>query len=101
MPQPLYACLFVVLQYCKYLHENMGYLRPVEQALKKFSEDLKDDSLTVLVSCAMQQYAFQHLMSEYFACNTYFFFHDGGCTVTVSSWVHSRIIPPPIMKELC
>nr|KAG5691615.1 hypothetical protein BaRGS_023786 [Batillaria attramentaria] len=37
-------------KYCKYLHENLGYLRPVEQALKKFSEELKDDSLTVLVN---------------------------------------------------
>ncbi|XP_076463596.1 protein phosphatase 1 regulatory subunit 21-like isoform X2 [Babylonia areolata] len=35
-------------KYCKYLHENLAYLRPVDQSLKQFSEDLRDDSLTIL-----------------------------------------------------
>ncbi|XP_070180531.1 protein phosphatase 1 regulatory subunit 21-like isoform X2 [Littorina saxatilis] len=35
-------------RYCKYLHENLAFLRPVDQSLKSFSEELKDDSLTVL-----------------------------------------------------
>ncbi|KAL5009078.1 hypothetical protein ScPMuIL_014659 [Solemya velum] len=35
-------------QYCKYLHENVGHLRPVEQSLKTFVETLNEDSLTTL-----------------------------------------------------
>ncbi|XP_048734346.2 protein phosphatase 1 regulatory subunit 21-like isoform X2 [Ostrea edulis] len=38
----------VNIQYCKYLHENMSYLRPVEQALKHFLSTLNEDSLTTL-----------------------------------------------------
>lgn len=45
----LYALIW--FQYCKYLHENLAFLRPVEQSLRIFSEELKDESLTVLVSC--------------------------------------------------
>ncbi|XP_041351429.1 protein phosphatase 1 regulatory subunit 21-like [Gigantopelta aegis] len=35
-------------KYCKYLHENMAHLRPVEQSIRLFSESLKEDSLTTL-----------------------------------------------------
>ncbi|XP_046575666.1 protein phosphatase 1 regulatory subunit 21-like [Haliotis rubra] len=35
-------------QYCKYLHENLAYLRPVEQSLQHFFESLKEDALTTL-----------------------------------------------------
>ncbi|XP_055880322.1 protein phosphatase 1 regulatory subunit 21-like [Biomphalaria glabrata] len=35
-------------KFCKHLHENMLYLRPVEQSLRSFLNNLKDDSLTVL-----------------------------------------------------
>ncbi|CAL1533859.1 unnamed protein product [Lymnaea stagnalis] len=35
-------------KFCKYLHENMVYLKPVEQSLRNFVNSLKDDSLTVL-----------------------------------------------------
>ena len=42
--------LKIMFQFCKYLHENLAYLRPVEQSFKKFSEELQDESLTVLVS---------------------------------------------------
>uniref|UniRef100_K1PYE2 Protein phosphatase 1 regulatory subunit 21 n=1 Tax=Magallana gigas TaxID=29159 RepID=K1PYE2_MAGGI len=38
----------VNIQYCKYLHENMTYLRPVEQSLKHFLSTLNEDSLTTL-----------------------------------------------------
>ncbi|XP_005100961.1 protein phosphatase 1 regulatory subunit 21 [Aplysia californica] len=36
------------IKFCKYLHENMLHLRPVEQSLRSFVSNLKDDSLTVL-----------------------------------------------------
>ncbi|XP_062574127.1 protein phosphatase 1 regulatory subunit 21-like isoform X1 [Saccostrea cucullata] len=36
------------VQYCKYLHENLTYLRPVEQSLKHFLSTLNEDSLTTL-----------------------------------------------------
>ncbi|XP_064599865.1 protein phosphatase 1 regulatory subunit 21-like [Liolophura sinensis] len=35
-------------KYCQYLHENLGFLRPVEQSLRHFMETLKEDSLTTL-----------------------------------------------------
>ncbi|KAJ8308525.1 hypothetical protein KUTeg_013399 [Tegillarca granosa] len=38
----------VNVQYCKYLHENMTYLRPVEQSMKTFLNTLNEDSLTTL-----------------------------------------------------
>ncbi|CAG5123238.1 unnamed protein product [Candidula unifasciata] len=36
------------VKFCKYLHENMLYTRPVEQALRQFVNSLQDDSLTIL-----------------------------------------------------
>ncbi|XP_069115065.1 protein phosphatase 1 regulatory subunit 21-like [Argopecten irradians] len=36
------------LMYCKYLHENVSYLRPCEQALRSFLGSLNEDSLTTL-----------------------------------------------------
>ncbi|KAL3874086.1 hypothetical protein ACJMK2_037149 [Sinanodonta woodiana] len=35
-------------KFCKFLHENVLYLRPVEQSLRSFLESLKEDSLTTL-----------------------------------------------------
>ena len=49
----LFTCvaykLLFFFQFCKHLHENMMYLRPVEQSLRQFAENLQDDSLTILV----------------------------------------------------
>ncbi|KAH9500952.1 hypothetical protein Btru_069302 [Bulinus truncatus] len=42
-------------KFCKYLHENMLFLRPVEQSLRNFLSSLKDDSLTVLETSAELQ----------------------------------------------
>ncbi|BFZ12333.1 hypothetical protein BsWGS_15372 [Bradybaena similaris] len=36
------------VKFCKYLHENMLYTRPVEQSLRQFVNSLQDDSLTIL-----------------------------------------------------
>ncbi|OWF50404.1 protein phosphatase 1 regulatory subunit 21-like isoform X2 [Mizuhopecten yessoensis] len=36
------------LLYCKYLHENVSYLRPCEQALRSFLGTFNEDSLTTL-----------------------------------------------------
>jgi hypothetical protein len=57
----------VCFQYCKYLHENLALLRPVDQTLKAFSEQLKDDSLTVLVSfsCVFEKQKSGDLYSAY------------------------------------
>ncbi|XP_033733820.1 protein phosphatase 1 regulatory subunit 21-like isoform X2 [Pecten maximus] len=38
----------VNLMYCRYLHENVSYLRPCEQALRSFLATLNEDSLTTL-----------------------------------------------------
>lgn len=38
----------VNVQFCKFLHENVSYLRPVEQSLREFLASFKDDSLTTL-----------------------------------------------------
>jgi len=35
-------------KFCQYLHENAAYLRPIDQAYKKFVEELNDDALTTL-----------------------------------------------------
>ncbi|KAK6182799.1 hypothetical protein SNE40_010399 [Patella caerulea] len=36
-------------KYCRLLHENLVYCRPIEQSLKKFGEILKDDSLSTIL----------------------------------------------------
>ncbi|XP_076100562.1 protein phosphatase 1 regulatory subunit 21-like [Mytilus galloprovincialis] len=38
----------VNIQYCKYLHENVQYLRPLEQSFKVFLSTLNEDTLTTL-----------------------------------------------------
>ncbi|XP_063418606.1 protein phosphatase 1 regulatory subunit 21-like [Mytilus trossulus] len=38
----------VNIQYCKYLHENLQYLRPLEQSFKVFLSTLNEDTLTTL-----------------------------------------------------
>ncbi|KAL8601555.1 hypothetical protein ACOMHN_003821 [Nucella lapillus] len=43
-------------KYCKYLHENMSYLRPVEQSLRLFSEELREESLIVLETASDLQH---------------------------------------------
>lgn len=45
-----YRVLHYFFQFCKLLHENLSYLRPVEQSLKEFLVTFKDDVLTTLVS---------------------------------------------------
>ncbi|XP_076443048.1 protein phosphatase 1 regulatory subunit 21-like [Babylonia areolata] len=48
----------VNVKYCKYLHDSLSYLRPVEQSLKLFSEELQDESVTVLETASeLQQLA--------------------------------------------
>ncbi|GFS06995.1 protein phosphatase 1 regulatory subunit 21-like [Elysia marginata] len=53
------------INFCKYLHENMIYLRPVEQSLRKFADNLQDDSLTILETASeLQDFAkhFTHMV---------------------------------------
>jgi len=46
------------VKFCKHLHENMVFLRPVEQSLRNFAGVLKDDSLTLLeTSIELQPFA--------------------------------------------
>ncbi|KAK3093160.1 hypothetical protein FSP39_012055 [Pinctada imbricata] len=56
----------VNVQYCKYLHENVSYLRPVEQSFRVFVSSLNEDSLTTLeTSTELQPFArnFKRLVS--------------------------------------
>uniref|UniRef100_A0A0B6YWD3 Protein phosphatase 1 regulatory subunit 21 n=1 Tax=Arion vulgaris TaxID=1028688 RepID=A0A0B6YWD3_9EUPU len=45
------------VKFCKYLHENMLYTRPVEQALRQFVNSLQDDSLTILETAELQPFS--------------------------------------------
>ncbi|PVD26203.1 hypothetical protein C0Q70_13872 [Pomacea canaliculata] len=56
-------------KYCKYLHENLASLRPVEQSLKKFAEELRDDSLTVLETATHLQAFSKHFTNLVAYCN--------------------------------
>ncbi|RUS89646.1 hypothetical protein EGW08_002567 [Elysia chlorotica] len=53
------------INFCKHLHENMIYLRPVEQSLRQFANNLHDDSLTILETASeLQDFAkhFNHMV---------------------------------------
>ncbi|GFN85612.1 protein phosphatase 1 regulatory subunit 21-like [Plakobranchus ocellatus] len=48
------------INFCKYLHENVMYLRPVEQSMRVFCETLTDDSLTILETASELQKLAKH-----------------------------------------
>ncbi|KAL8589753.1 hypothetical protein ACOMHN_027261 [Nucella lapillus] len=56
-------------KYCKYLHENLAYLRPVDQSLRQFSEELRDDSLTILETATDLQIFSQNFSLLVAYCN--------------------------------
>ncbi|XP_013411783.1 protein phosphatase 1 regulatory subunit 21 [Lingula anatina] len=53
-------------KFCQYLHENMQYLRPVEQSFRAFYNSLKEDALTTLET-AMGLQEFAHHFTNFVA----------------------------------